>query len=146
VIRPATPEDMPELLRMGRAFFAATAFGEIGFEEDEARATLTLLAERGILLVAEQNGLCGMAGALVFPFYFNLSHLTAQELFWWVDPRARQSGQGAELLAALEAAARARGAKSLTMIALDEIDGPRVAELYRRNGYAPSERNFIKVF
>jgi len=143
VIREATEADIPELLRMGRAFFGATAFGAVGFDEESAAATARMLIKlpNGILLITEG----GMAGALVYPFYFNAAHMTAQELFWWVDPDARKGGTGIHLLVALEAAARAKGAQSLTMICLAEIEGPAVAELYLRNGYAPSEQSFIKV-
>ena len=144
MIREATLDDLPALLDMGREFYAASAFDAIGFNEDTARAMLQVLigSPTGVLLIAEG----GMAAALVYPFYFNAEHTTAQELFWWVAPQARGGGLGRQLIAALEAAVQARGAKSLSMIALAEIDGPAVAELYRRHGYRASEQSFIKVF
>jgi GNAT superfamily N-acetyltransferase len=86
-----------------------------------------------------------MAAALVYPFYFNRSHRTAQELFWWVDEDALGTGAGVRLLKELERAAKERGAHSLSMIALDKIDGPQVERLYQHFDYIKSEQAFLKV-
>jgi GNAT superfamily N-acetyltransferase len=93
-------------------------------------------------MVAEKEwGLVGIAGALVYPFYFNAGHKTAQELFWWVDTEHR--GVGATLFIAMRDEVRKRGAKSLSMIALEAIEPERVGAFYMRHGFRPSERSYI---
>lgn len=148
VVRNGIESDWTEFLRMTRAFFDATAFGNVGFDEASMRKTFDHLlgnGERSILLMAENGSLCGMAAALIYPFYFNLQHLTAQELFWWVDPSARGTGAGIKLLKTLESESRNKGARSLSMIALSHIDGPQVEKLYRHYDYVKSEQSFLKV-
>jgi ribosomal protein S18 acetylase RimI-like enzyme len=53
--------------------------------------------------------------------------------YLWVAERYRGRGLGSEVLSRLEAAARQRGSRD----ALIETLSDRVAELYRRLGYAP---------
>lgn len=95
-----------------------------------------------ILLVDDQRR--GMAGAAVFPAFMDEQTLLAQELFWWVAPEHRGSGIAIELLDAMEAAARAAGAKALLMLCIDRLEGKRVAQIYQRRGYAPAERTFVR--
>jgi hypothetical protein len=38
IVRHATADDWPEVKRMGKAFFEATAFGAVGFDEESARS------------------------------------------------------------------------------------------------------------
>lgn len=132
---------MDDCLRMGRAF--AEAAGLVSDDCSMLQTLRALMSDGGLYVVGEP--VRGMAGVLVYPAYFNAAQISAQELFWWVDPQARGTGAGRMLLDALEAHARERGAHTLTMIALDDVDGERVANLYRSQGYRPLERNFVKV-
>lgn len=139
-IRKATLADIPRIVDMGRRFFEAMANPLIGdYSEEAAAATAKMLIESddGILLVGPH----GMAGALVYPFYMT-GQSTAQELFWWVDPDHR--GMGQMLLTALESAARAKGAETMTMIALENLNPDAVGAIYRRAGYRPSEHSYIR--
>lgn len=126
---------------MARAFTDAAG---LPGDDDSMATTLRTLMDAGGLFVTG-DPVHGMAGALVYPAYFNTSRVAAQELFWWVDPAARRSGAGRALLASIESYARENGAHTLTMICLDDLDGDRVAEFYRSEGYRPLERNFMKV-
>lgn len=140
-VRQATPADLEECLRMGRAFTKAA-----GLEaDDESMATTLLdLIEGGGLFVAG-SPVVGMAAVLVYQAYFKREHKVAQELFWWVDPQARKAGVGIELLVALEAWAKSQGARELMMIALDSMDAERVAGMYMNAGYLPRERSFVRA-
>ena len=142
VIRPAKPEDAPKLVEMGERFFNASGMGELTtFRTDVFLSALNHLYTNGILLIADENGPVGMAAALVYPFYFS-GDLAAQEAFWWVDEEHR--GIGSALLDALISTAQARGAQSLTMIALDSLDPEKVGGMYERRGFKKLEHSYIK--
>jgi GNAT superfamily N-acetyltransferase len=79
---------------------------------------------------------------LLHPHYFNASHITGQELFWWIDPDHR--GRGSELLNALEAWVKDQGAHSFVMITLEALEPERVGLIYRRRGYRPVEHSYLK--
>jgi GNAT superfamily N-acetyltransferase len=139
--RHATEYDLLECLRMGRAFAKAA-----GLDADDISMidTLRQLMEADGLFVVGHPA-HGMAGVLVYQNYFRRNTKTAQEMFWWVDVEARGTGAGRKLLEAIEVWAKEKGAQTLTMIALDDVDGERVAGMYKAAGYRPLERNFVKV-
>jgi len=146
-IRGAGLIDMPALIRMGRAFFEQASLDSLTqWDEPSFQATAEMLiaSERGILLLAEAEGHgVGMAGALVFPAYFNVHVLCGQELFWFCSPDHR-FGTGAALIARLEEEARNRGASLFIAGAVAGLRDAAIARLYARRGYRPTEYSFIK--
>lgn len=142
VIREAVEGDIPALLEMAGRFHKASGFTEIPFDADSVAATMAHLigSEDAVLVIGDG----GMAAAIAYPAYFNHAHRQAQEMFWWVDEDKRSTGLGKALLGGIEAWARSRGAESMTMISLDALEPERVDLLYRRAGYRPSERNYLK--
>ncbi len=141
VVRPATFSDIPQMLEMGRRFYEASGYSDVTeFDPESLRVTYEALitSESAVVLVAEG----AMAAALIYPFYFNASHKTAQEMFWWVDPDKR--GIGTKLFDALMAGVKAKGAQSLSMIALERLTPEKVGGIYERRGFRPSERSYIK--
>lgn len=146
MIRAASTDDTPRLVEMGRRFFAETGFSVVAEFDDESFArTLTGLieGENGAVFVAEEGEIIGFIGGMVYPQFFNAAHTTGQEFFLWCD-REHRKGAGRKLLKALENWARNQGARSFTMVALDSNRPEAVAAMYRRAGYQPSERNFIR--
>lgn len=148
MIRAATEEDIPDLLRMGREFYAQSGAWPDLAAFDAASVTATLrhliVSPDGILLAAEQGGsVVGMAGALLYPLWLNTVHRTGQELFWFVAPQHRR-GLGGRLLTALERAAKAAGAQSFTMICEADLRADALGRVYRRAGYRPTERAYMK--
>jgi ribosomal protein S18 acetylase RimI-like enzyme len=141
LIRRATVADLPGLVELGRKFHEASGYADIAEFDALSFATTLQNAPDAVFLVVEKAGhLVGMAGALVYPFYFNLKHRTAQEVFWWVNPEHR--GIGSQLFDALVAEVKAMGAQSLSMIALENATW--VGGFYEKRGFRPSERSFIK--
>ena len=149
LLREATYLDLDELLRMGRAFHAVTGAADIiPLDEPSLERTFINLIDNplGVILVLQaETGLCGAVGAMLHPSYLNANHLTGQELFWWVDPEHR-SGVGQSLFDALETWVQTQGADSFTMITLDALEPEKVGALYRRRGYRPAERSYLKGF
>ena len=147
VIRDATAADVPAIACLGARFYDEAGWHDVA-EWDDASIQLTLhhmvSGDDGIVLVLERKGvICGMAGGMVFPLYFNHAHKSGQELFWWVDTDER-IGTGRLLLEALEDRARQAGAESWAMIALDKDRPEATGMLYLRRGYRASEHSYIK--
>lgn len=148
MIRDANEDDIPALLDMSRRFFEISGYASlIRFDPPSMEETLRgLLADgRGILMVAETGrGVAGMAGGMVYPLYFSRSHMTGQELFWWIDPENRGGGLGPRLLEQMEQSAREKGACSFVMGALAAQRPERTGAYYRRRGYAPMEHLYTR--
>lgn len=146
MIRRATRDDRPALLRMGRSFAAiGTA---IPFDDDSYMATVMHLiaGEDAILLVLERDGqVVGMIGGLCYPCWYNHGHITAQELFWWVDEGYRGSGGSVRLLEAFEEWAISQGASEIVMGARSHMSAERLGRFYARRGYVELERLYSKT-
>jgi N-acetylglutamate synthase-like GNAT family acetyltransferase len=100
-IRKATPVDMPQLLDMLRKYREHTPLDFLA-EADNVMYITQMLSEimagRGVVLVAEKDGLIGMLIAGVHPSRWSPSHLLLTELAWWVDPEHRGGTAGHRLL------------------------------------------------
>ncbi len=147
MIRYAEERDIPRIVEMGRGFHGLAGWGDIAdYNEADTAKTLAHMLENddAILLVAEtETELVGMAGGLMAPLYFNHGHRIGQELFYWIEPGAR-NGIGKHLLDGLESAARAAGCGSWIMVALDKVRPEATGRMYRARGYRPAERNWIR--
>lgn len=147
LIRLATPADLPELLRMGRAFHAEAGLACFPpFHDGAFTSFVTRLSRNGdgVVLVGEHDTrLAGMAAALAYPTWWNTDHAMGQEVFWYVDPDLRGSRLGAALLDGLERWAADMGLSMFSMVAIEKLD-PRVARHYRARGYEAQETIYSK--
>lgn len=147
MIRPAQVSDIQEIARLGKEFHAAAGWGDIfPYSVDDCAASLAqfMASDAFICLVADEGRIVGMTAGVVAPVYFNLSHMSGEELFWWVSGDAPQM-TGIRLLEALENEGRARGCASWQMKSIDKLNGDRMGRLYERRGYRASEHSFIKT-
>ena len=137
-MRPAEYKDIPDIVRMGKAF--ASALGEDHDAESiEITARELIDSDIGVILIEDH----AMAGALVVPNFFHKSRLIATELFWWVDKEARGNGAGLRLLNGLESWAKSKDAERLTMVGMESLD-PRIGVLYKRAGYKKFETSYVR--
>ncbi len=135
MIRPATIDDFPMMLEMGRAFAEeAGVIARVGWDDASVIDTLETLMDSGILLVSER----GMIGGVIFPHPFNRDCVVFSEIFWRAE-----DGQGRALLAEAERLAIERGANVSTMGAMDGME--RTQRLYGMLGYKYGEAQFMKV-
>lgn len=146
MIRVATHGDIPAMVEMGREFHAAAGWGDVAeFVEDDCAASLAVMIDAPsmiVLALEDQGQLVGMAGGVSSPCYFNHRVTLGQELFFWINPEQR--GGGMIFKKVLEAEARRIGCDAWIMIALENIRPDATGALYRRGGYRPAERNWIK--
>lgn len=144
MIRPATLDDVPRLVEMGRAFLRTPPYAGLFADAPEVLETLiqTLIAGDAttVLVVAQGDGLVvGAIGLLVAP-HFASGDLLASEVFWYMDPAHR--GAGVRLLRAAERWAVAFGAVGVSMVAPND----RLGAVYERWGYQLLERSYLRRF
>jgi GNAT superfamily N-acetyltransferase len=145
VVRVATGDDAPELLKMIGHFLSDTVYGEtVDGETDTMAALVNRVAsgELGQVLVAEHAGSpVGMVGVLVYDHPLT-GKTVGSELIWWVEPSARSTRAGVKLLKASEEWAKERGALSMQFMSWHG----RLKEFYERLGYRELETVYEKVF
>lgn len=155
MIRLAVAADLPRLQIMGAKFFDATGFDK-WFRWNPrtfAKAISNFMAsDNAVVLVGEGNlpspygyrSVVAMAAALAYPCWLDEDSLTAQELFWWVEPDHRGGPFGSALCQGLEDWARGQGCLTMEMGALESMRPDVLAAAYARKGYGPKERVFCK--
>lgn len=139
MIRDATPEDIPEMVVMGRRFYEALGYdGLIPFVAEDFAVSLHGWMENETVLVMDG----GMGVAVTFRSFVNFRYRLGAELFFWVEPEKR--GAGMALLDALEARTRALGAQTMSVVTCEGMRPESLSAAYRRRGYAPKETTYVK--
>lgn len=131
MIREATLEDVPELVRLGQAFHERMVYNTRPFDAETFAASLTGYIESddiGIWIGDE-----AMAVAMVGT-HPATGHKMASELFLYSEG----AGQGLRLLKAMANWAKEKGASDL--ILTDQMNMRDLAALYQRIGAHPVER------
>lgn len=141
-IRPATPEDIPQLVDVGAAFFVeSNFFGDLTIDKVQGAGTFGYLiaAEDNHVLVAMDDGnLIGFISFDVVRFYTvePVSHM----FLFYVIPEYRRTVLGRDLLQkALEVAAACGSKRFYASSTAGFNDGgktnKRLLNLYRRFGF-----------
>ena len=147
-VRIPTAEDIPAYMDLAAAFVAKTPISHIVPFDRQGTAEFVLAAldnPNMLILVAEEAGkIIGITGALSYPMYFNPSKLVAQELWWYLTPSARGGPASKMLFQTIEKWAKAIGAEAMFMIALSNERVDTMEKVYKRSGYAPVERTYVK--
>ena len=101
-IRDASPFDIPVLLDMLRRYRKLTPLPFLA-EADDAEYVTRLLTElmagKGFVLVAENEGIVGMLLASISPSIWSPKHFLMTEMAYWVEPESRGGTAGYRLLA-----------------------------------------------
>lgn len=145
VIRKATLDDVPEIVRMSAMFYPTTHYAEYcDMDEDSVSGLTSGLIENDVFYVAEDDGaLVGMVGVLIAPFLFNRAKKMAIEIVWWVSPEARGTIVAKQLLDSIEGDCRELGVSRIQMVHMPNSP-PQAAALYERCGYSKSEISYTK--
>ena len=150
IIRTAEPDDLPAILDMGARFVAATNWASIiaPFDRESFQATTQrmMIPESGGVILLAQNGagIAGMVGALIYPCFFNVEVLQAQEVFYWAEPEHRGHA-GPILIEGIEVVCKGLGARVMIVGSVAGLRDKAVAELYARRGYRQGENSFVKA-
>lgn len=147
-VRAATIEDIPAYMDLAAAFVATTPISHlVPFDRESTAAFVAAAIENPdmLMLVAEDAGeITGITGALIYPMYFNPAKLVAQELWWYLTPEARGGATSKMMFQNIEKWAKDKGAEAMFMIALADARVDTMAKVYKRSGYAPAERTYVK--
>ncbi len=136
MIRPATLDDIPAIMEMGKAFADEAGVTErVGWDHNSVESLLEgiLGSPDGILLVGDRS----FIGGVVAPHPFNQHHRVFMEFFWRSHGR-----EGLKLLKEAERLAKKRGAHGSIMIGM--ADMPDLERFYGRIGYRPVEAQYYK--
>ena len=145
MIRSMTMEDCQPVAEMGRKFHDQAGWSDImDYRVDDCVASLQQFMAAGVFagFVSDNGGIDGMIGGVFSPVYFNHSHLSCEELFWFVDDAPQSAGL--KLLRTMEETLREMGASSIQMKTLSKLNDERMPAMMTRMGYRASERSWIK--
>jgi GNAT superfamily N-acetyltransferase len=147
-IRRASKNELSACLAMTARFHAASPVAEVApFDRDGMAVTLHGMfanPRAGVWLALQDDAPVGIAGALMYPLYFNPAYEVVQELFWWLNPEARGNGAGKKLFQSVQNWAKDAGAAAVFMIALDDNRVDKMDRFYKRAGFHPMERTYMK--
>ena len=144
-IEPLTVADLEHAAQFGAAFYAETGMPRT-FEPARFVAIWTELYRvgMGVILGIEVDGeLVGALAAMVAPGIYD-GQTEAQECFIYIRPEFRDRGCFQPLLAAYEAWADAQGAVEKRIACMEGNRPEALERVYRRLGYVPLERHYIK--
>lgn len=150
MIRPATMDDMPELMRMVEDFHHAAQLKKWATFEDSATGWANWFArcmggDTSLCLLAEIDGKAhGFATALEAPAYWNPSIKTVCETTLWVDPKARGSGIGTTLVEAIAKWAKERGASVVAAGASVDLNSKAMGRMLMKAGFRPAEKIYSR--
>ena len=147
-IREAQLKDLEQVIKLGKEFFEVSKYDSFfSFDEESFEETIgnLIYQDTTTLFVVDDDGIVGMAGAVLFPFYMNSKIKTCQEVFWYLKPEARKGRVGIDLLTAVEDWARNNGAYSFNMMSLEEVEPEKVERLLSIKGYKKTERHYMRI-
>ncbi len=102
IVRQASPFDIPVLLDMLRSYRSLTPLDFLSQADDVdyvTRLLTELMAGKGVVLVADNDGVVGMLIASIGPSVWSPKHFLMTELAYWVEPESRGGTAGYRLLA-----------------------------------------------
>jgi RimJ/RimL family protein N-acetyltransferase len=137
-IRVANLEDLPRILELGELLHKeGPRWSRLTFSREKAEAFMRMLLtdSRGVIFVAERDGMVigGIAG-FAEP-HWSSNDTVAQEVSFFMAPEARGSMAATRLICALRAWGDIRGAKWLQAGTSTGLDPERTAGLYERLGF-----------
>jgi GNAT superfamily N-acetyltransferase len=148
IVRDATANDLARYVDLAQEFHDASPMHGVAPFEPEGYSVFFLNAidnpDIGIWLAELNGAVIGIAGALIYPLYFSPTKKVAQELWWWLTPQARGTGAGGAMFKKIKEWSAQNNATAIFMIALEDERAGKMEKLYRRAGFRPLERTFIK--
>jgi GNAT superfamily N-acetyltransferase len=147
MLRLAKEKDHAVVKALCKKFFQETEYAHLSVDDtyvDELITAFLVEDKTRVVLLWEPNGEVHgiLAGQLHHvPF---LNRKVAMECMWWVDPEARGSQAGPQLLDAFEYWADLQGADILQMMSMPNRIGKALDRYYKKRGYKLTELTYTK--
>lgn len=144
-VRLANEADIEKLVPLYLEFYKTTDYSKIYPADPETIHMLTehIVTKGAMIVVEDDDKIVGSGGAYIGPATFNRDVIVGVEVVYYIHPDARGHKVAPAILQALEERCKELGAVSLQMVRL-RTSPPEVDDLYKMNGYKPSEYNFTK--
>ena len=136
MIRPATIDDIPRLVELGRAFHTESPeYREISFDENKTVETLAgLINGMGVVFVAISGGhIQGGIAGMVSEFWFSRERV-AIDLALFIEPSSRHGLLALKLILTFKSWARNVGATQVKMGITTGINVDGTRRLYQSTG------------
>lgn len=145
-LRLATAGDYGDIIRMAKAFHQKSPYSPLDFSEDRCeeifRAYLSGDKRDLIIILAVDERPFGMIIGHCAETPFSDDRV-ASEIAWWIDEDKRGNRDSVLLMRAYQDWALRVGARITQMAMLDEVTD--LDKFYRRQGFIPAERSYVKV-
>lgn len=140
-LRLATPEDFVGVTDLAMEFSSTTPYNVAPLREKIEELVGTYLSSPSavVLLLMANDAPVGLLIGVVNEFLLTRD-LMASEIAWYVRPQAR--GHGHHLRKAFEY--WAKNIHNVRFIHMSSLDTPAVNKYLKRQGYAPTEKAFVK--
>lgn len=137
-------DDVDDVFSLAMEFFRNSPYKDMYIDESEVQNLVWEFAlgpktERLCLLLRDGDTTVGALAGLITKQLFNKDKL-AVEVIWWINPEYRSFKSARILRDAYEYWAKKMGATSIQLVALEDAHD----KLYRRWGYAPKEKAYLK--
>jgi len=145
MVRDGKEYDLDAVVVMAKEFWTHTMYAD-PFDPDHVRFMAALALDQGLLAILEVEGVVeGFCAAVKGPLLGNASVLTATEIAWWVNPKARQGRNGLSLMKHIEGMARDQGVKYWNMVVMESCQPEVGAAIYEARGYKKSETSYTRI-
>lgn len=140
MIRLATEEDFPELIRMAKEFHQASPYNDLEFSVTKCFELFQayLRDKTSVMILVSDHGML-IAHAGQAPFS---SDRISSEVAWWVDPEGRNKRESLLLFEAYEIWSKKVGCKLCQVAMLPSVTD--LSKFYERRGYKLLEQSYVK--
>jgi GNAT superfamily N-acetyltransferase len=145
-LRLATVQDYGDIIRMAKSFHEKSPYSQMEFSEDRCEELFRAYLEGDkrslIIILAVDKRPFGMIIGHCAELPFSDDRVSS-EVAWWVDEDKRGHKDSVLLMKAYQDWALRVGARMTQMAMLDDVTD--LDKFYRRQGFVPAERSYVKV-
>lgn len=147
-IRPATNEDIKNMIELGQKVYAESRFSHLGYDMDKIKhgieSLISLHAKGSHLSLLAENSegkvIGGFFGAI--EEYFFTTDKSANSILIWVDPDYRGSSTAIKLIDVFKQWAVKKGVKEVNLVVSSGVRIGSTDRFFRRLGFAQSGGNY----
>lgn len=144
MIRPATLSDKEAVIGLLREFFGQTEYSDLGWSQKSIEDIVERLITTDSAVILVSDGVTGLIGGYLTPYWMNMDKVFAQEMFWYVSKEHRGGSLGIRLLNAFQEWAKDGGADYCVMSSTTNLNPSGVGNVLKRSGFVPVDISYWK--